>query len=751
MAFPHLLAKSCENPADPPEAATLLGHTRQVLEGAMVLNAVMREHILAQLSSEISVEMWDEAFLCSAWLHDIGKANDHFQTTLLDRTFRQGVRHETLGIIIIDRQLDDWLTDFWRRHPSWFKTAVLFAVAGHHLKFPDQTNRNGILRQDVIFLGDHPQFTAILQIGTEVLKLSTPPTIPRTKYSLRPFTELEINNLLAKVKRRHQHDFTPHQQLFVSALKSALMCADLAGSAMPFKNVSIADWLPSRLQSGFRGNELTDLVSRKVGDKPLKPFQKQVTDTENRTILIEAGCGSGKTVAAYQWAAKHAAGRKLFFCYPTTSTASEGFGNYLQDPGFESLLVHSRMTVDYRLLENLPRKTPIQYELKMLGLEAIDTWPAAAIVCTAHTVLGILQNVRRGIYAWPSLIRGVFVFDEIHSFSERLFSHLLRFLSVFTNVPVLLMTATLPPSRKDALLKICANRGGITTIYGPEERETAPRYALMKATENAAWEQCNSVIAAGGKVLWICNTIGRAMAISKHAHELNYPVEPYHSRYRYRDRLTRQRTVIDGFLPGRPAMLAVTTQVAEMSLDLSADLLISEYAPVPALIQRLGRLNRFEDIPETTSPALFVRPENALPYEKGEQEQEYWQRIESWLSLVADGKRKSQRDLFKAFLATETPQTTSLELPYSDWLDTPWKSETNKNALVEPGYTMEMIREEDLGKGLLAEMAIPMPIPRGKNWNWPAQGKYVIAPKGAINYDPFWGGNYAEADEFEII
>lgn len=752
MEFKHLLAKSCDNPDNPPEeAATLVGHTSQVIEGAQIINAVLREHISQFLPSDATIQMWDEAVYCAAWFHDIGKANDHFQTTLRDKSFRQGFRHESLSIIIVDTVLESWLAGFWQQYPVWFKPALLFSLAGHHLKFPDPTRRSGILRQEVVFLGAHPQIQSLLSLGAALLPLSKPPSLSKQTFSLRPFDKYELKDLLTKIIRRYNYDFSEKQKKFISILKSTLMCADLAGSALPERKISIPAWLRPRLQTIFSGDELTGVVAGKLSGKALKPFQKQVAEAKENTVLVEAGCGAGKTVAAYQWAAQHARGKKLFFCYPTTATASEGFSNYLQEPDFEALLVHSRMAIDYRLLENMPPRSPEQRELSYLGLEAVDTWPAAVVVCTAHTVLGILQNTRRGLYAWPSLVRGVFVFDEIHAFSELLFAHLLRFLQFFQNTPVLLMTATLPPARKKALEEICVERGGIAMLSGPVKRETAKRYFLAKATEEDAWEQCANAISEGRKVLWICNTISRAIDVAKRANEMNYPVEPYHSRYRYKDRLVRQRTVIDGFLPDKPAMLAVTTQVAEMSLDLSADLLITEYAPVPALIQRLGRLNRFDEVPLHTAPALFLQPENALPYEKKVNEELYWRRIESWLDRVADNTGKSQKELFEAFLEDDHSSSESFELPFSDWVDAPWKSETNKHALMEPGYTVEMVREEDMTDGPLAELAIPMPIPRGRNWSCPTKGKYVIAPKGLIEYDPFWGGKYAEADEFEII
>ena len=180
-------------------------------------------------------------------------------------------------------------------------------------------------------------------------------------------------------------------------------------------------------------------------------------------------------------------------------------------------------------------------------------------------MLGLLQNVRRGIYAWPSLVRSVFVFDEVHSYSDRLFEHLLRFLEIFANVPMLLMTATLPPLRKEALERVCRLRGGLAVCPGKSGK--APNVMSCAARQiTDVWTVVKQVLETGGKVLWVSNTVGRAIAAARRAMEMNLPVQPYHSRYRYRDRLSRQRTVVDGFLPEKPPILAVTTQVAEMSL-----------------------------------------------------------------------------------------------------------------------------------------------------------------------------------------
>ena len=97
------------------------------------------------------------------------------------------------------------------------------------------------------------------------------------------------------------------------------------------------------------------------------------------------------------------------------------------------------------------------------------------------------------------------------------------------------------------------------------------------------------MLAARGKVLWVCNTVARVMDAATRAADLAPML--YHSRFKYEDRVARHQALINAFRAKGPA-LAICSQVAEMSLDLSADLLVTDLAPVPAMIQRLGRLNR---------------------------------------------------------------------------------------------------------------------------------------------------------------
>jgi CRISPR-associated endonuclease/helicase Cas3 len=67
-----------------------------------------------------------------------------------------------------------------------------------------------------------------------------------------------------------------------------------------------------------------------------------------------------------------------------------------------------------------------------------------------------------------------------------------------------------------------------------------------------------------------------------------------HSRFKRGDRAKRERRLTEEFdkdtTPG--PCLVVSTQVVEVSLDISFDRMVTEAAPLDALIQRFGRVNR---------------------------------------------------------------------------------------------------------------------------------------------------------------
>ena len=535
-------------------------------------------------------------------------------------------------------------------------------------------------------------------------------------------------------------------KLHTALLKALLIAADVAASALERDNRRPAAWIPDALGTRIEPQTLDAVIAKGTkGQKPL-PFQQQVGSGGAAAIVI-AGCGNGKTTAAYMWAKKNAAGRKLWFTYPTTGTASAGFEDYvLRQPELAAILLHGRAKVDLKAMQ----KTGDEDADDSIPLESLNAWTAQAVVCTVDTVLGLLQNQRRPLFSFPAIAAGAIVFDEIHSYDTRMFGGLLRFLKTFPGLPVLLMSASIPPVRLAALQQALLERA-TEPIRGDEKLEGYRRYRLeRRESTGACREEIERALDNLQKVLWVCNTVADAIMVARDAREWA-GVEPivYHSRFRYRDRVNRQQQLIRAFKSSGP-VLAITTQVCEMSLDISANLLVTAECPLPSLVQRLGRLNRYA-MADDPRPCL-VYPFQGDPYNEDPKSfltrGDFSIEMKATRAVVAElaGRPCSQKDL------AERLDVMFVEEEYEEasaWLDGGWV--TVPAPVRDADASVTVVREEDLAdieKELgkehakpsrwnfqsLVPWSIPMNSPRRLRTSRPPAGGYPVAAAGTITY-----------------
>jgi CRISPR-associated endonuclease/helicase Cas3 len=753
MTFTRLLAKSAATPARLARAETLVGHLDDVVRVAGVVAGDRAPAMLAALG--LDEVHWGRRLAATvaraALLHDLGKANDQFQQMVRGkRALVQALRHEvvSLWLLVTFPALDRWL---FGDLDTADRAAALRAVAGHHLRFSGEKSLkaqpSGSLGPDV--LAGHPDMAKALTIVGDRLGLAAPPPLANRHLPLDDEGLAPVRGLLWEVADWWEAA-GPEGRRFAAAVAALLVAADVCGSAIVRQGQAPASWAGLTLAAGCTGGDLAGAAVRRLAGAPPRPFQEAVAAAPTRLTLVTAGCGAGKTAAAYLWAAKRLAGRKLFFCYPTTGTATEGFHDYaLPEFETEAALIHSRAALDLECLLEAAGDEGRQVGLERLQrYQGLQAWPAKVTVCTADAVLGLVQQNRAGLVGFPAMAAAGFVFDEIHLYDGRLFGALLAFLEALRGAPALLMTATLPPARRKALLALADGLGEqLTEESGPAELEELPRYT--PAAREEALAEAVRAVAAGRRVLWVANTVDCAVALAQAAEARGCRVEPYHSRYRYLDRLERHRTVVDLFTAPTAAggVLAVTTQVCEVSLDLSADLLISELAPPAALIQRLGRLNR-RATPERFDgprPGLVIEPESHQPYTPDDLAQ-----ARRWLATLM-GRPVSQRDLHDAFVATLADERAAGPVRAA-WLEA--ALELEPRPLREAGVTITVIREEDrarcldaAGRPIAAELtryALPMiygPV-ADELGRWHQLHGIPVAPRDRIDYSTRWGARW---------
>ena len=141
--------------------------------------------------------------------------------------------------------------------------------------------------------------------------------------------------------------------------------------------------------------------------------------------------------------------------------------------------------------------------------------------------------------------------------------------------------------------------GGPCCVYevslSKEILQTFNRHIIHKVSD---WEHSFDIIdhaiVNGDKVLLVCNQVKRSQQLYEMLVE-HYPKVKkmlIHSRFKRADRQQLEIKLKMDFNVSDEACIVVSTQVVEVSLDISFDLMVTESAPIDALIQRFGRINR---------------------------------------------------------------------------------------------------------------------------------------------------------------
>jgi len=687
----RLLAKSRKGKTGQPP--TIAWHTKCVLDCAdHILGLRCGDAIAAMGLPQSAAAVLERIVRFAAWLHDIGKCASTFQEAL-EENIGQPFRHEVISWYITTQVLDGFLANYVPdKTERWMIAAC---VAGHHRKYDI---RDGLIND---YLGECELYLQHGDFCTWIKLIPTDQAIGELPaFGNRNLSSKCLYNAILKTAIDFDDQLFPvlddERRKTISLAKSFLMASDISASALSEHSIGF-DWIDKKLGTRAGSDALKAFLEKKLEGNPLREFQEQVAQSQVPWTFLKAGCGTGKTVAACEWAIRNHSDRQLWLTYPTTGTATQGFKDYVMGAQLESSLLHSRALWD---LEELGKKI----EKDSSGLEegtntkeeedandlpergiALRGWGADTVVATVDTVLGIVQNHKTGHYAYPGILKGALVFDEIHAYDRCLFASLLRFLETHPNIPCLLMTASLQEGREQALKELHYKlfQNELITIGGPEDLETMPRYIHSKDDPWTAVEQCRQ---DGGKVLWVSNTVDRCIEVGREAVKNRMAPLFYHSRYKYSDRVKRHKDIMDAFKNKDDGFVfASTTQVAEMSLDISADLLITDIASIPAMIQRLGRLNRRTDSVTPPRPLPFVAYKQPMhqPYT-----QEAIERAEEWLGRLPD--EISQRDLADCWL----PETEEQNSVHSNWLDEPlW---TRKSSLREASPSISVVLESDL-------------------------------------------------------
>jgi len=562
--FDHILAKGDQNGKTP-----LTQHLSEV--------ANLAEAVALNLGLDTSIARK------GAILHDIGKASPLFQQTL-NKNFQRppgfAFRHEIASLFFISLLNED------EKHP------VIDMVVAHHKSIYQDAKGKGIL--DLI--ENDPDCLPRHLKGFEIWSKDALSIL-----SFLGFETAPIRLQQAEANFWEVVDYCESKTYGYSKWKGVLIAADHLASAMD----GHSDTLLKKL---YIQPDLSYYNSRKSG---LYPLSLLATDDERPHTLVTAPTGAGKT----DFLIRRCKGR-VFYTLPFQASINamyERIKDDLKNTNADVRLLHAASSIK---LEN--GKIEEKILQRHIG--------ASVKVLTPHQMASLVFATN-GYEATIADLKGCdVILDEIHTYSETTQAIVLKIVEILCDIDcrIHIGTATMPTILYDRLIDILGGKKNVYQVSLPDDiLNTFDRHIIHKAESIESLKQIiDEAIGKKQKILLVYNQVKRSQKLFGDLKE-SYPDVSkmlVHSRFKRGKRSQLENDLKNIYNKSTEACLVVSTQVVEVSLDISFDLMITECAPIDALIQRFGRINRkrTNDTIGHYKPIYVLNPPtekaDALPY-----------------------------------------------------------------------------------------------------------------------------------------
>lgn len=535
--YNHILAKSIKN-----GAIALEAH----LDSVAVFAVVAARY--AGMDTEVARQ--------GALLHDIGKASVVFQKRLRSKpsSLELPFRHEIASLFFLKLVSPD------------LRPSVIDMLVAHHKSVYKDVSGTGIIDLDNEYGEDILRFhlSGFSLWVSEAIGILAELNFPGVTH------ETVITEGDARESYYFALDYCRKRQKGWSRWKGLLMGADHMASAVgDFKeNVPVLFANPDVSYYNRKGE--------------LYPLSFIDSDDTRKHTFVKAPTGAGKT----DFLIRRCRGR-IFYTLPFQASINAMYERILHDLG--------EHVEDIRLLHSISQL--------LIGEEHItekviqDKFGASIKVLTPHQ----LASIAFGIRGYESVLFDLqgcdIILDEIHTYSDIMQSIVLKMIEVLNHVGcrIHVGTATIPSALEEAILEILGKEQVQYVQLSDEVLTSFNRHEIYKAEAfTDLLPVLQQAVEQEKRILIVCNRVANAQVIFERMEEL-YPETKkmlIHSRFKRGDRNRLEKELKNEYNVSPHACIVVATQVVEVSLDISFDLMITETAPIDALIQRFGRINR---------------------------------------------------------------------------------------------------------------------------------------------------------------
>lgn len=398
----------------------------------------------------------------------------------------------------------------------------------------------------------------------------------------------EFVNLNACFKNHHSYREVILRHYEIAGVRSYLQLADRRASAKEGNNLAL------------EFNKFKYTFPSHWQKRNVQKIAEQFSNEE--LLLMRAPTGAGKTDAALLWASvqiKNKKAERLIIAMPTRFTS-----NALSINVTESLsstgLYHSSAWIN-RYYKGI-KSGEIDKELAQKEHEFARQLSTPVTVCTIDHLLIALTLTREDHHTIIfNLANSCVVIDEADFYDEFTQANILVLLEALKvlNVPVMIMSASLPESSIEMYKRTGYKIDGIKEDSSDNDR------IRCKIEEIREYESLNEIedllhkCIQENRAIIYANTVAKAIEYYHWFEKKGIKPILYHSRFTEPDKKLKEQILLsalgrDAWENGTVKGIAILTQIGEMSVNISADIMISEVCPMDRLVQRAGRLGRFE-------------------------------------------------------------------------------------------------------------------------------------------------------------
>lgn len=556
-------------------------------------------------------------FICA--IHDIGKAHPIFQgrdaetleilrrKNLNQASFDTRFRHEQYGANIFDRLSAEDVD---------IKNSDIISqiIRMHHQK--EQKKNSDI---DIIKIDDKEKAKKWRHIQKEIYD-----------YIKNVFHFDNLNLINKNISK---------SELFVvqNAILGIMITSDWIASNnyvfdnQPYKNID--EFLKSRKLQALKFLNNEGMIRQQIpvmqdfksafgfNGRPVQnDVEKIVHKNDIKCMLIESDCGSGKTEAALYAAAVlgNRSGLSGIYMGLPTGVSAEAIQDRVDEFLTSRGMRNTKLYTSKSMLLREPDKQPVWTDMSRQRLLA------SSAVGTVDQVMTAARLVRFESVRMDGLASKVLIIDEIHAYDAYMLAVIKDLLKICgeLDVPVIMLSATLPISTKNDLLGVLGDgdielHNGYPVIsyvtkdgrvhehvsrqYMPDKKISCELLPILNDNDKIARYAVDAV-KDGGCECVIMNTVADAICVYdkiKKNKKNDCKIILYHSRMTInaRDKTSRKILAMCGKdRTKRPErVIIVGTQVLEQSLDIDVDYMITAICPIDLLFQRIGRYHRHGD------------------------------------------------------------------------------------------------------------------------------------------------------------